>query len=401
MTQVRIVAAFVGTVGIAVGLSACAAAPPEPPSPPSVAGPAAPAAPAEANPVLPPPAPATAPAAINTPKSEPSSHEEKPARKPLYDESVDAKQQIAAALERARHDNRRVLVQWGGNWCSWCYALHDRFVEPKLDKELLYEYETVLVDTGKDGKNNELAESYGADIRKGGFPYLTILDASGKAIANQDTGALERKGPDGKSSLSLGHDADKIYELLKSHEAQPISAEARLKEGIAAAKADGKLVLLHFGAPWCVYCRKLDAWLARDDVRARLGRAYVDVKIDVDRMISGPEIFERYRRGSKDAGLPWMAIVNPASAGRAMATSDARSGNIGFPGKPEEIAHFIAMLKQTSKKLDARALDVLRATLVVLEEKTEAPVAPVTPVTPAAAPGSPVPAPPSAEPQPK
>lgn len=398
MTWVRIIAVFVGTMGIGVGLSACAAAPPEPPPPPSAASQAAPA---EATPALPPPAPVPPPTALNTAKSEPSSHEEKPARAPLYDESADGKQQIAAALERARHDNRRVLVQWGGNWCSWCYALHDRFAEPKLGKELLYEYEIVLVDTGKDGKNNDLAESYGADIRKSGLPYLTILDASGKAIANQDTGALERKGADGKSSLSLGHDADKIYELLKSHEAQPTSAEAVLKEGVAAAKADGKLVLLHFGAPWCVYCRKLDAWLARDDVRARLGRAYVDVKIDVDRMISGPELFERYRHGSKNAGLPWMAIVNPASAARAMATSDARSGNIGFPGSPEEIDHFIVMLKQTSKKLDASALDALRATLVALAAKPVAPDAPDAPATPAAAKGSPVPAQPSAEPQPK
>ena len=84
-----------------------------------------------------------------------------------------------------------------------------------------------------------------------------------------------------------------------------------------------------------------------------------------------------------------------------MATSDARSGNIGFPGSPAEIGHFIAMLKQTSKKLDARDLDALRATLVALEEKPEAPEAPEAPKAHAAAPGSPVPAPPSAEPQPK
>ena len=46
--------------------------------------------------------------------------EPKPAKKPLYDESADAKQQIAAALAKAKRENRRVLIQWGGNWCSWC-----------------------------------------------------------------------------------------------------------------------------------------------------------------------------------------------------------------------------------------------------------------------------------------
>jgi thiol-disulfide isomerase/thioredoxin len=393
----RIVAAFAFAVGIVVGLSACAASPAEPPSPPSAA------APASAGPVLPAPAPIPRPATPTAPTAgnlESPPHDDKPAREPIYDESADAKRQIATAIERARRNNRRVLVQWGGNWCPWCYALHDRFAEPKLGKELLYEYETVLVDTGKDGKNNDLAESYGADIRKSGVPYLTIFDASGKPIANQDTGALERKGPDGKSSLSLGHDADKVYDLLKSHEAQPLSAEAVLKEGVAAAKADGKLVLLHFGAPWCVYCRKLDAWLARDEVRARLDHAFVDVKIDVDRMTAGAETFERYRRGSKSAGLPWMAVVSPSAAGRAIATSDARSGNIGFPGRPEEITYFIEMLKKTSKKLDVGDLNALRDSLVRAASE-EKPGAPSGPVAPAASPGASVPAASAAEPQPK
>src|SRR6186713_1931255 len=46
---------------------------------------------------------------------------------PIYDEKADGAEQIAAALARAKRENRRVLVQWGANWCVWCRALHGLF----------------------------------------------------------------------------------------------------------------------------------------------------------------------------------------------------------------------------------------------------------------------------------
>ncbi|HOW19271.1 MAG TPA: DUF255 domain-containing protein, partial [Phycisphaerae bacterium] len=48
-------------------------------------------------------------------------------RDPIYNEKADAKAQIAEALARAKRDNKRVLIMWGGNWCKWCYRLHDVF----------------------------------------------------------------------------------------------------------------------------------------------------------------------------------------------------------------------------------------------------------------------------------
>ncbi|MFG0260298.1 MAG: hypothetical protein ACF8LK_08090, partial [Phycisphaerales bacterium JB041] len=63
----------------------------------------------------------------------PAAHaqQEAPADKPvrltreptLYDVNADASEQIAAALAKAKQENRRVLIQWGGNWCGWCIQL--------------------------------------------------------------------------------------------------------------------------------------------------------------------------------------------------------------------------------------------------------------------------------------
>src|SRR5262245_55311848 len=73
--------------------------------------------------------------------------EENPAAAPVYDEKADAKADIAAALVRARRENRRVLIQWGANWCSWCKKLHALFGEnADMSRKLLYEYDVVRVD---------------------------------------------------------------------------------------------------------------------------------------------------------------------------------------------------------------------------------------------------------------
>src|ERR1044071_3793853 len=43
-----------------------------------------------------------------------------------FDPSRDAARDVEAALEVARQTRRRVLVEVGGEWCSWCHIM-DRF----------------------------------------------------------------------------------------------------------------------------------------------------------------------------------------------------------------------------------------------------------------------------------
>ena len=40
--------------------------------------------------------------------------------KKLYDPLADAEKDISAAIKKARQENKFVLIQGGGNWCSWC-----------------------------------------------------------------------------------------------------------------------------------------------------------------------------------------------------------------------------------------------------------------------------------------
>lgn len=280
-------------------------------------------------------------------------------KKKVYDEAADARQQIAAALSKAKKENRRVLVQWGGNWCSWCILLNNTMTsDPAIKKELSYEYDVVHVDAGQPaGKNIELAKSYGADLEKHGFPFLTILDADGKAVANQETSSLEKKDAKGESVIGegMGHDAKKVLAFLKANEAKPADAQKTLTAALEEAKSSGKLVFLHFGAPWCVWCHRLEDWMARPDVSPLLLKGFVDTKVDIDRMTGGKETLSKYTASGDDkVGIPWFVFLD--GNGKPVVTSDigvgAKAKKIGFPASKEEIAHFATMLAKASKLSD-------------------------------------------------
>jgi thioredoxin-related protein len=276
----------------------------------------------------------------------------------IYDESADAQAQIDAALTKAKKENRRVLIQWGGNWCGWCRLLHAKFQsDPAIRKELSYEYDVVNVDIGHFDKNLDIAAKYGAmGLKDDGVPYLTVLDASGTPVVNHDTGSLETKG-EGEP----GHDPAKVLAFLTEHRAAYLQADAVLADATRRAAAEGKLLFLHFGAPWCGWCHRLEDWMERDAVRAILAKDFVEVKIDEDRMVGGKELEARTRANAK-GGIPWFAFIDPRS-GSAVATSDAEQGNIGFPAKPEEIAHFAAMLKKAARHITADDIATLEASL--------------------------------------
>lgn len=275
-----------------------------------------------------------------------------------YDEQANARDQIAAALARAKRDNRRVLLQWGGNWCHWCVLLHNLFrSDQEIARKLMYEYEVVYVDAGREQKNMDLAEQYGARAKQDGFPYLTVLDAGGNAIANQETSTFENQD----QQAQPGHDRKLVLAFLTKHQAPYLEAAKLLAAGLAAAQQSGKSVFLHFGAPWCSWCHRLEEWLASAEVGAILGKQFVDVKIDTDRTVGGKELLEKLAHG-KSSGIPWFVMLD--SNGAPVIDSNLADGqNIGFPTAPQEIEHFATMLKQAATRLTAADIDRLKASL--------------------------------------
>ena len=304
------------------------------------------------------PPPKTIPAAPILSPGETAPEFAKPKAKPLYDESADAKQQIASALGAAKKNNRRVLIQWGGNWCPWCLRMGDLMKsDKKIAHTLQYEYDLVHIHIGQSGANGELLDTYQTKAKADGFPYLTILDADGKVLANQETSSLEVKDDKGDSvGTKAGHDPKKLLAFLERHQAAPIDAAPILTAALADAKSSGKSVFLHFGAPWCVWCHRLEAWMAKPEVAALLAKDFIDAKLDQDRNPGAKDMLEKYSNG-KSGGIPWIVLLD--SAGKPLADSNATKGNIGFPAEPAEIEHFGAMLRKAAKNLSPADIDAL------------------------------------------
>lgn len=288
----------------------------------------------------------------------------KPKREPIYDESADPEQQIAAALKKAGQENQRVIIQWGANWCGWCYLLHDIMEQdPEISRKLMYDYQVVLVDVGQFDKHPELLKKYEADIKGNGVPFLTVLNPDGSVVVNQETSSLESSDEDKR-----GHDREAVLTFLDKNAPEPVAAEQVLARGIQKAQESDRLVFLHFGAPWCGWCHYLEDWMAEPE-QAVMHRQFVDVKVDIDRMNGGPELLEKYREQS--GGIPWFAVIDPKS-GDVVIDSTGPEGNVGFPSTDNEIAYFGEILEKCGDRFSEQEISLLKESLVRNRKQREA-----------------------------
>ena len=111
---------------------------------------------------------------------------------PLYPDVARARADIDAALKEATRSNKRVLVDFGGNWCGDCKVLDMNFRKPDNAALLASKYVLVHVNVGDKGitHNFEIAERYGIPLRKG-VPALAVLEPDGRVVYAQKNGEFE------------------------------------------------------------------------------------------------------------------------------------------------------------------------------------------------------------------
>ncbi len=104
---------------------------------------------------------------------------QRPLPKP-YASNSDAKSEIDAALARARAEGKRVVVNFGGNWCTDCRVLAAVKALPAAARELDARFEWVDVDVGRFDRNMDIPQSYGLKLT--GVPSLVVLDSQGGVV---------------------------------------------------------------------------------------------------------------------------------------------------------------------------------------------------------------------------
>lgn len=124
----------------------------------------------------------------------------------------------------------------------------------------------------------------------------------------------------------------------------------------ATAKQTHRNVLVVFHASWCGWCKKFDEFLADKAMGKLMNDNFVIVHLDV---LEQPEKQSLENEGAEklladwggaQGGIPFMVVVDPS--GKKLIDSNRTkepNSNIGYPARPEEIAHFMKIVETGSR----------------------------------------------------
>jgi protein disulfide-isomerase len=101
-------------------------------------------------------------------------------------------------------------------------------------------------------------------------------------------------------------------------------ARAEVQKALAVARAQGRKVLVVFGANWCPDCIVLDQSMKQGSLKPLMARDFVVVKVDVGRFKKNLDLAEQYGVPLKK-GIPSLAVLD--AQGRVIYAT--REGEIG------------------------------------------------------------------------
>ena len=111
------------------------------------------------------------------------------AQREKFDPKRDPYADVRKAVEMASEENKRILLDVGGEWCIWCHRL-DNFIEEsaQVKKFLTENYIVVKVNFSPENKNEKFLSQY---PKVPGYPHLFVLEKDGTFLHSQGTGEFE------------------------------------------------------------------------------------------------------------------------------------------------------------------------------------------------------------------
>ncbi len=120
-----------------------------------------------------------------------------------FDPTRDPYKDLKAAVKTAKAENKRILLDVGGEWCIWCHRI-DEFIEKdaEISSALKSTFVVLKVNYSKENKNEKFLSRF-PEVK--GYPHFFVLDKKGKLLASQNTGDLE---------LDKSYDKKKMLEFI-------------------------------------------------------------------------------------------------------------------------------------------------------------------------------------------
>ena len=115
-----------------------------------------------------------------------------PAYSRVYDPGRDSFADSHAALDLASRTGKRLLMELGGDWCTYCLQL-DRFINsrPQLRQLLQENFVILKVNVSDENLNEEFLSGL---PETDGYPHFYISENDGTIIHSQDTARFMQDG---------------------------------------------------------------------------------------------------------------------------------------------------------------------------------------------------------------
>ena len=116
-----------------------------------------------------------------------------------YDPERDPFQDFKNAQIEASRDNKFILIQVGGNWCSWCIKL-ERFFEKSPEIKALRDevFVVIKVNVSTDNYNEEFLSQM---PEFEGYPFIIVTNQRGEVVNSLTSGNLEEGNGYSKSKF--------------------------------------------------------------------------------------------------------------------------------------------------------------------------------------------------------
>jgi uncharacterized protein YyaL (SSP411 family) len=137
------------------------------------------------------------------------------------------------------------------------------------------------------------------------------------------------------------------------------TAGVQLEAARTVALEESRNILVEFGASWCGWCRRFDAFVQSADAGAVMRKHFVVVKFTVQespdkRALNTPGAQTLMNEwGGAESGLPFYVFLDPKGGKLADSNAMPTGANVGYPATPLEIQSFSRLLEKAAPRMTA------------------------------------------------